>query len=427
VYKRIKYKGVSVGVDEEFVCDTQSDLASLPTDSAQGSSAFVIEDSSTWMINSSGQWIQTIISGGGDISTQRLSVSQNGTYISPAGTAYNRVVVDVTGRPDIEVDEDTHVIVHVDSGPEERRTISLSWSQTVSEGVTVNWGDGSAAESYSVTGSTTQEHVYENPGDYEIVMKVVSGELSFPGTSGTSGTALYGSKTNQNSYNRTRITAVSIGGDASSVGAYMLQHCYSVRGVFVADGIETVGDGAFYSCHTLRSVVLPEGLTSVGDSAFYYCYALDDINIPSTVTSIGAHTFYNCFALKGIELPSGIDEISDYMFYGCYNLDSIDIPSGVSSIGDGAFGNCYALSTVTIPATVTTIENDAFGSCYGIMEYHLKPTTPPTLRNTGAFSGMSSDCVIYVPYSANHSILNAYKAATNWSSFASKMREEAAS
>jgi len=65
MYIRKKYKGTPVDTDEEFICDTQADLASLPTDAKQGSSAFVIEDSTMWMINSSGQWIQTIIGGGG--------------------------------------------------------------------------------------------------------------------------------------------------------------------------------------------------------------------------------------------------------------------------------------------------------------------------------------------------------------------------
>jgi hypothetical protein len=57
-------------------------------------------------------------------------------------------------------------------------------------------------------------------------------------------------------------------------------------------------------------------------------------------------------------------------------------------------------------------------------EYHFKPTTPPTLANSNAFQNIPSDCIIYVPYSADHSILNAYKTATNWSSQASKMQEE---
>lgn len=53
------------------------------------------------------------------------------------------------------------------------------------------------------------------------------------------------------------------------------------------------------------------------------------------------------------------------------------------------------------------------------------PTTPPTLANSNVFNGMSTNYYkIYVPYSADHSILEAYKTATNWSTYAAIMVEE---
>lgn len=58
-FKRKGYKGAVDGTNEYFVCDTTSDVANLPTDAEHGSIAFVIEDSSFRMIDSSGQW-QTI-------------------------------------------------------------------------------------------------------------------------------------------------------------------------------------------------------------------------------------------------------------------------------------------------------------------------------------------------------------------------------
>ena len=41
------------------------------------------------------------------------------------------------------------------------------------------------------------------------------------------------------------------------------------------------------------------------------------------------------------------------------------------------------------------------------------PAPPSILSNT--IAGLSSDCIIYVPYSSDHSVLNAYKAAQYWS------------
>lgn len=48
--------------------------------------------------------------------------------------------------------------------------------------------------------------------------------------------------------------------------------------------------------------------------------------------------------------------------------------------------------------------------------------TPPTLANTNAIPTTIE--VMCVPYSADHSILYAYQAASNWSTYASKMIEE---
>ena len=50
--------------------------------------------------------------------------------------------------------------------------------------------------------------------------------------------------------------------------------------------------------------------------------------------------------------------------------------------------------------------------------------TPPTLSNVSAFNNLPSDCVIYVPASDNHTVLEAYKTATNWSTYATQMQEE---
>jgi hypothetical protein len=106
-------------------------------------------------------------------------------------------------------------------------------------------------------------------------------------------------------------------------------------------------------------------------------------------------------AIKTVEIGSGVTSIDSYVFNNCYNLTSITIPSGVTSIGSSVFNNCNSLA-----------------------ELHFKPSSPPTVSNSNAFTNIPTDCIIYVPYSADHSILEAYKTATNWSTYASKIQEE---
>lgn len=43
---------------QEFIIDTVNDLNYLPVDVLMGSTAFCIEDSSVYMINSSGEWVE---------------------------------------------------------------------------------------------------------------------------------------------------------------------------------------------------------------------------------------------------------------------------------------------------------------------------------------------------------------------------------
>jgi hypothetical protein len=119
-------------------------------------------------------------------------------------------------------------------------------------------------------------------------------------------------------------------------------------------------------------------------------------------------------------LGTGVTSIGDYAFYNCSGLSSVVIPDSVTSIGDYAFYNCSGLSSVVIPDSVTSIGGYAFYSCTGMGAYHLKPTTPPTLSSTNAFTNIPSDCIIYVPKGC----LEAYQTATNWSTYADYMQEE---
>ena len=235
------------------------------------------------------------------------------------------------------------------------------------------------------------------------------------------------------------LTSITLPNSVTSIGANAFYNCYSLTNITIPSGVTSIGNSAFGYCNSLTSITLPNSVTSIGTYAFQRCSSLTsitissgitsisahlfeycsfkDITIPSSVTSIGESAFAYCYSLTNITIPSGVTSIGANAFYYCYSLRSITIPSNVTSINNATFYCCYPLASITIPSGITSISASAFRDCYGVAEYHFLPTTPPTLANTNVFSGILSDCKIYVPAAS----LSAYQTATNWSTYASKM------
>jgi hypothetical protein len=71
-----------------------------------------------------------------------------------------------------------------------------------------------------------------------------------------------------------------------------------------------------------------------------------------------------------------------------------------------------------IPDGVTSFGTYAFSYCYGMAYYDFRASkSVPTLSNTNAFNNIPSDCKIVVP----DSLYDTWIAATNWSTYASKI------
>ena len=252
-----------------------------------------------------------------------------------------------------------------------RMTVPLYIGQTVANGVSIDWGDGSPAETLAGTGNKNTTHTYAEPGDY-VISIMPQGECT-----------------------------LSFGSGSSS---------YCVMG-------STGNDGRVY-CNMLQDVSIGKNVTSIGDRAFNYCSSLASVTIPDGVTSIGSYAFSNCTSLASVTIPTGVTSIGDRAFNRCPSLASVTIPTGVTSIGDSAFSGCSSLASVTIPDGVTSIGSYAFGGCFGMRYYDFSAfASVPTLSNTNAFKDIPSDCQMLIP-SARY---DEWKAATNWATYASYM------
>ena len=296
------------------------------------------------------------------------------------------------------ITDDGKTRLYIRIAAEGRMNVPLYISQTVANGVTIDWGDGSATQTLAGTGNVNTTHTYASIGDYVITLDPADGCTLGFGV-GTDSYCVLGSTGNDG-----RV------------------YCNMLQDVQIGIGVTSIGPGAFAGCSSLASITIPASVTSIGPGAFAGCSSLASITIPASVTSIDPSAFAECYSLASITIPASVTSIGPGAFEYCYSLASITIPDGVTSIDNSAFGSCYSLASITIPDGVTSIGPGAFEYCYGMAEYHLKPTTPPTLSNTNAFNNIPSDCIIYVPQGC----LNAYKTATSWATYASKMQEEPA-
>ena len=80
------------------------------------------------------------------------------------------------------------------------------------------------------------------------------------------------------------------------------------------------------------------------------------------------------------------------------------------------FASCRKLSSVVIPKTMEYIGKDAFSYCTSLTSVTCLAENPPELGNSGVF--YNSTCPIYVLAES----VDAYKSATNWSTYASRIQ-----
>ena len=138
--------------------------------------------------------------------------------------------------------------------------------------------------------------------------------------------------------------------------------------------------------------------------------------IGNCVTSVSQQAFSGCTSLTSVTIGNSVTTIGYQVFRSCISLASITIPNSVTYIGVTAFYSCRGLTSVTIGNSVTSIDQQAFQSCSSLASFTCLATTPPTL-GTGALAD-TNDCPIYVPAES----VNAYKSATNWSSYSSRIQ-----
>lgn len=213
------------------------------------------------------------------------------------------------------------------------------------------------------------------------------------------------------------LTSVDMPDNVIAIGDNGFYRCPKLSLTSLPSGITSIGQYAFRNCSKMVLTSLPSGITSIGDFAFLNCYQLSLTTLPSGITSIGQYAFNNCPRLALTALPSGITSLPTAAFQYCPKLALTTFPSGMTSIGAYAFKQGTGLASITLPPALTAIGNQAFANCYNLKVCDCTECTAVPTLGASVFQNAHADFKILVPSALEEE----WKAAANWSSYASQI------
>lgn len=245
--------------------------------------------------------------GGASIDVTALSVTTNGVYTAPSGTAYSPVVVDVVEQP-WEPLQDGYSNFWFELTND---TLSpwLNFSAKDAD-ATIDWGDGSGEQTLD---TLTPTHTYAKAGKYVVKCKGVTG-IAAQNTAGDGRTGKY----------KSILTAVEANSEITALltsafgGCAGLEHC-------ILPSVTVFPSSVFYACAKILDVSLSSAITYIPSSVFQYCVSLVSITLPSDLTQLGASCFQYTLSLSEITIPAGVTSISANCFNQATNLTSIHV------------------------------------------------------------------------------------------------------
>lgn len=245
----------------------------------------------------------------------------------------------------------------------------------------IDWGDGSPLVSIT-SGKIFKSHEYTSPG--VVVITISSSDM----------TALWSDN------NR------SIFGGSNNRGQPPVAY------VEVGDSVTMLGNNSF-SGNMMLMAVKGNNLSSLV-SAFYNS-GIRYFTAPR-IANIGSYSFYNSVNLLAYVAPGTLSSIGNKAFQYCYNLRYLDLSqSSVREILSETFIVSEGLLIyVDLPGTIEIIAANAFANTK-IRTLVCRASKPPDLQ--GLFSIAPGR--IIVP----HGCAAAYKAATNWVTYAASITE----
>lgn len=211
------------------------------------------------------------------------------------------------------------------------------------------------------------------------------------------------------------IASIETGGSGSGDGSEVVDGLLANSLTHLKSNATSLRAYALRGMSKLTSVDLPN-VTSIGDNGLYGV-GLTELYLPNC-TKVGGTAICYCNSLVKVDLPK-CTSLGTYAFRDNKLLADVSLPA-LTTLSQNALYNCDSLVKINLPK-VTNINASAFNGSASFETLILGKSSVVTLANTNAFTGTkiaSGNGYIYVP----SALVDSYKSASNWSSFASQIR-----
>ena len=291
-------------------------------------------------------------------------------------------------------------------------TIPLNINQSVSNGVSINWGDG-FVETINGTGYVSVEHTYAETGFYVIELEVVSGTMHF-GTGSNKCGCLGSSSRTKNVLER-----LEIGSRVESIGADAFAGHGFLKNITTPKSLKSFGNGMFNGCYSLEAFVSPSICSVNGMYLFTSCQSLNSCIFGENASgNISTHSFRYAVSLKVLQIPKSAIISGSRVLEQTFCLRILELsPAHTKGLG-ASFYDCAGLLYVICYGKVESISSNQFANAASVIYYDFtRCEVVPTLENTSAFSSIPADCEIRVPAA----LYDEWIAATNWATYATNI------
>lgn len=229
--------------------------------------------------------------------------------------------------------------------------------QSISNGVTINWGDGTV-ETFEGNGDINLKHFYENPGKYIIRLTPQNEcELKINNVEKLGFLNIY-------------LNKIEFGHNITEISESSFQYYVALETITIPKGITHIKSRAFSQCSNLKCVSLPNSLTNIDSFAFYKCSYLKNVSLPDSLVGIGGEGTFQYTGIERINVPNTTTHLSrgqnngGHIFGDCYSLKEITVGKSVDTIGWACFDGSSSISYLKLPETIKNFNNYLFsGTC----------------------------------------------------------------